>query len=97
MITKPSFQQTQCFFQSYGLLPIAEHLYTNGQVARRDWTCCQINDMVYLKMMVEATKLFGKAFCDLVAKEMSQTFGSYSMNTIDWSELRDHYNQIFSE
>jgi hypothetical protein len=97
MIMKPSFQQTQCFFQSYGLLPIKEHLYTNGEVARYDWTSCQVNEMVYGRMMVEATKLFGKKFHDLVSKEMNKGFGLYSMGTIDWNELREHYQKAFSE
>jgi hypothetical protein len=94
---QPTFQQTQCFFQSYGLLPIKEHLYTNGEVARHDWTSCQINEMVFLKMMVEATKLFGKKFHDLVSKEMGKSFGVYSMITIDWNELREHHNKTFAE
>jgi hypothetical protein len=97
MIVNPTFQQTQCFFQSYGLLPILEHCYTNNQVARFDWTSCHINEMVRGRMLVEATKLFGKKFHDFVSKEMGKNFGSYSMIAINWDELRDHYNQAFAE
>lgn len=82
MFSKPSFEQVQRFFNSWGLLPAD---------VKSDDGLSQLNTFCYGRMKVEGVLLFGKDFLGFIQRQVANKGGQYYLVATYWDEIEEDW------